>query len=89
MIIREVKPDQAPAPGPFDFAYGGGSGGGAGESSDGEMPESLKIHLLELEAWATANKKDAKNDAIAFWILKVPAILTSVGSGLFAYSRFK
>jgi hypothetical protein len=49
------------------------------------LPLDLQQQLRELEQWALANKKDARNDAIAFWSLKTPAILTSAGAGLLAH----
>jgi hypothetical protein len=54
-------------------------------SFDSSMPIDLQQQLYELEQWAIANKKDARIDAIAFWIFKIPAILGSTGAGLFAH----
>jgi hypothetical protein len=48
------------------------------------MPGELQQHLIELEEWAIANKKDARRDAIAFWSLKIPAIFASASAGILA-----
>jgi hypothetical protein len=45
----------------------------------------LAKHLHWLEEWALANRKDARNDAWAFWALKIPAILASASAGLCAH----
>jgi hypothetical protein len=45
----------------------------------------LYEHLKELEAWAKGNKKDATRDAVAFWSLKVPAILAAASAGIWAH----
>ena len=39
-------------------------------------------HLAELEQWAQGNLRDARHDAVAFWALKVPAILASASAGI-------
>ena len=46
---------------------------------------ALQQQLMELEQWSIANKNDARNDAIAFWSLKIPAIFGSAGAGLLAH----
>jgi len=52
---------------------------------DDGMPVALQQQLMELEQWSIANKNDARTDAIAFWSLKIPAILGSAGAGLLAH----
>jgi hypothetical protein len=47
------------------------------------LPQMLD-YLRNLEAWAEANKKDARRDSIKFWSLKGPAILVVSSSGLLA-----
>jgi hypothetical protein len=62
-----------------------------GEDSDlpnYTMPQELRDTLCELEEWALINKRDAKRDAIAFWILKIPAILASASAGVWAHFNF-
>lgn len=55
-------------------------------SADAEaIPSDLHNYLRELEAWANANKQDARRDAFFFWLLKVPAIFASASAGLCAY----
>jgi len=49
------------------------------------MPPELREHLLELEQWAVGNKSEARNDAVAFWSLKIPAICASAGAGILAH----
>ena len=41
-------------------------------------------HLTELEQWAKANQRDARHDAVAFWALKIPAIVASASAGICA-----
>lgn len=60
-------------------------GGGGGATTDEEMPLDLNTYLSELELWAIANKKEARRDTMAFWMLKIPAIISSVGTGILAY----
>jgi hypothetical protein len=45
----------------------------------------LQNHLRELEEWAATNKRDAFRDRVAFWSLKIPAILAAASAGLWAY----
>jgi len=48
-------------------------------------PEEMWVdHMTELEQWAKANQKDARNDAFAFWALKIPAIIASASAGICA-----
>jgi hypothetical protein len=49
------------------------------------FPDELQDQLLELEEWAIANKKDAQRDSIAFWSLKLPAILAAASAGVLAH----
>jgi len=51
-----------------------------------QSPEQVwNAHLAELERWAEANRKDARNDTLAFWALKVPAIVASASAGIWAH----
>lgn len=52
------------------------------------MPPALAAQIQSLEEWAQANRQDARRDAVRFWMLKVPAILVSAGSGVFAYFKW-
>jgi hypothetical protein len=49
------------------------------------MPPELREHLMELEEWALGNKSEARNDALAFWSFKIPAIGASAGAGILAH----
>jgi hypothetical protein len=49
------------------------------------MPPELREHLVELEQWTIGNQKDARSDAVAFWMFKVPAIVASAGAGVLAH----
>jgi hypothetical protein len=51
------------------------------------MPPALREQLMDLETWAQGNRRDAKWDAVKFWALKIPAIVVSAGSGVFAYFK--
>jgi hypothetical protein len=53
------------------------------------MPQTLEDQLSELESWAQANKRDAQWDATRFWSLKIPAILVSASSGIFAHFEWQ
>lgn len=57
------------------------------QASASSMPPALERQLRSLEEWAQANRRDAQHDAMRFWMLKVPAILVSAGSGVFAYFK--
>jgi signal transduction histidine kinase len=49
------------------------------------MPTDLRDQLIELEEWAQANRRDAIQDSVGFWSLKVPAIIASASAGLWAH----
>jgi hypothetical protein len=49
------------------------------------IPLIIRNRIDFYKEWANDNKKDARNDRIAFWSLKLPAIIISVSSGIFAY----
>jgi len=53
------------------------------------MPADLQEQLAEIEVWAQANRKEARQDTVSFWILKIPAIIASAGSGILAYIDIK
>jgi hypothetical protein len=53
-------------------------------SSDQAAERVWDDHLAELNEWAEANRRDARNDAVAFWVLKIPAILASASAGIWA-----
>ena len=55
-----------------------------GNRTDG-VPHALVDHLTELEEWATQNKLDARKDLASFWILKIPAILSSASAGILGH----
>jgi uncharacterized membrane protein YgaE (UPF0421/DUF939 family) len=52
---------------------------------DAAMPKPLAEQLGDLERWAEQNGKDARHDAVAFWTLKIPAIVASASAGLMAH----
>lgn len=54
-------------------------------SSAESMPRDLHHQLKELEEWAQANRQDARRDGIGFWSLKIPAIIASASSGIWAH----
>ena len=49
------------------------------------VPPELEAQLLELEQWADANQRDRKLDSVAFWSLKLPAVLASTRAGQLAH----
>ncbi len=51
------------------------------------MPSALREEFRRVEDWAQANKKDARNDALRFWSLKIPAIVVSATTGVLAYYK--
>ena len=46
------------------------------------FPPQLARVVGEIEAWASANAKDARRDRVAYWALKTPAIVSSALSGV-------
>jgi len=48
------------------------------------LPPDLRDFVVELEQWAAANAKDARRDALRFWSLKIPAVLSSASAGVLA-----
>lgn len=54
-------------------------------ADEGDIPSDLRNQLLELEQWALDNRKDARRDALAFWSLKLPAVIAAAGAGVLAH----
>jgi hypothetical protein len=56
-------------------------------------PNTLPLVLAEkvraFEEWAQKNEREARHDAISFWMLKLPAIVVSASSGLLALTGSK
>lgn len=52
---------------------------------ESDTPLILRAQLKDLSDWAIANQNDAKKDTIQFWLLKIPAIITSASAGIFAH----
>jgi hypothetical protein len=52
---------------------------------DSPLPTDLGNYISELEEWAKGNKRDAYYDALAFWSLKVPAMLSAASAGVWAH----
>jgi hypothetical protein len=75
-IIRNLPPPLASARLPIS------------ETTKQELPQNLQNQLNELEKWAQANENDAKNDAIKFWMLKIPALVLSASAGITAYFKW-
>jgi hypothetical protein len=48
-------------------------------------PIEFRDDMKVVENWANANKRDAKNDLVAYWTLKLPAILVSASSSVLAH----
>jgi hypothetical protein len=55
------------------------------ENTPDSLPPDLRDHIEELEEWASANKKEALQDTVAFWSLKVPAILAAASAGIWGH----
>jgi hypothetical protein len=53
------------------------------------MPGELAAVIDELEAWTQANLTDARRSSMRFWMLKIPALLASAGSGLLTLTDSK
>jgi hypothetical protein len=53
--------------------------------TDDTMPSELREQLDDLEQWAIRNYNDGRRDTIAFWSLKVPAIIAAASAGVFAH----
>jgi hypothetical protein len=45
--------------------------------------------MSELEQWAVLNAHDARNDTIRFWLLKLPAIVSSAAAGVLAMNHLE
>src|SRR5436305_80545 len=73
--VSVPAPLAAPAPAPMSLSS---------LRTDSLMLPQMLDYLRNLEAWAEANKKDARRDSIKFWSLKGPAILVVSSSGLLA-----
>jgi hypothetical protein len=56
-----------------------------GDSSEDQSAEQdWNNQISELERWAGENNRDACNDRLAFWALKIPAIIASASAGVWA-----
>src|SRR4051794_16687384 len=53
------------------------------------MPVTLRHQITELENWAEDNRREARHDAIKFWVLKIPAIVMSASAGIFTYFKWE
>ncbi len=84
-----VQPNPAPAAAPAVVRSSeyGKAASPALPASVASMPPALVSQFKTLEEWAQANLRDARWDAFRFWMLKIPAILVSVGSGVFAHYK--
>lgn len=49
------------------------------------MPKDLQDVLEHLEKWAVENRREACKNTCFFWALKIPAILASASTGVWAY----
>lgn len=47
------------------------------------IDSALVVELREIREWADGNEKDAVHDRLAYWSLKVPALLCSSGAAVF------
>ncbi|WP_146009519.1 hypothetical protein [Deinococcus planocerae] len=76
----------APAPSPAPAPRGGRSGGSRIHASFdlSRLPPSLQILVSTLEEWAEANRRDARNDTVRYWVFKVPVIVSSASAGVLA-----
>ena len=68
---------------PFESARVGA--GSPTKSSLRPADELWHDQLAKLEEWAQENRKGARNDTLAFWALKVPAIIASASAGIWAH----
>src|SRR5262249_38906548 len=92
-LPRELRGDINPAPPPMPRELRSNTGTPSIVPSlevvativaDG-LPRDLRNQLTELEEWATANKRDSHRDMLAFWSLKIPAILAAASAGVWAH----
>jgi hypothetical protein len=67
---------------PYEDKYAGGGWGG---DVSREIPKQLVDYFGELDKWAIANKREAGKDLVAFWLLKIPAIVTSASAGILGH----
>ncbi len=49
------------------------------------IPSELKSIIGDLGRWQKENQKDVKSDKFKFWVLKLPAIISMITSGVFIY----
>jgi hypothetical protein len=47
-----------------------------------QLPAPLQDLIEHIRAFSAANARDVKKDEAAFWVLKVPAIVTASGAGI-------
>ena len=51
----------------------------------GPAEKVFEDELAELRQWAEDNLRDARNDARAFWALKIPAVISSASVGVWVH----
>jgi hypothetical protein len=56
--------------------------------ADRTMSGTIISQLIQLEYWTLGNLQDARRDTLRFWLLKLPAILSSVSAGILAYLKW-
>lgn len=74
---------------PIQFAGGEGLNSTKTQKKEfEELPIEIQNKIYELENWAKSNLRQSKMNLIWFWILKIPAILFSASTGVFAMLNF-
>jgi hypothetical protein len=53
------------------------------------LPPVLAEKVRAFEEWAVKNEREAQQDTISFWMLKIPAMVISASSGLLALTGSK
>ncbi|MDK9704788.1 MAG: hypothetical protein OEL20_16800 [Sulfuritalea sp.] len=72
-LFGKMGPDLAP----IREGWDGGSSSISDQRSDEEI---VKEHLSDLAKWALDNNRDARNDAIRYWLFKFPAIVCAAST---------
>jgi len=81
-LPRRTRVSSRHRPGPGDVVYAPPP---RPRIDTSKVPEDLRNLLDELGEWASANSRDARRDTVAFWMLKLPAIVASAGAGVWAH----
>lgn len=78
--LQETRTQQQEAQKPMPLAA-------STPASKQTIPDEFQLELDSIAKWGTENEKNAKSDQLAFWTLKIPAIVVSAGAAALVHFK--